>query len=62
MSYLNDPIERINNENKSCKVIEVNPPSLSWAKFPTLVGHQGYKTLLENSALVSYCQVENQYK
>ena len=46
----------------SCKVIEYNPPYLSMVKVPAVVGPQGYQTLLENSSLVSYCQVRNQYK
>ena len=62
MSYHNVPIGRTNNVNKSSKVIERNLPYCSNVKVPIVSGHQGYQTLLEKSALVSYYQVENQYK
>ena len=62
MSYLYVPIKRINNVEKSCKFIEGNPPYCSRVKVPAVSGHQGYQTLLEKLALVSYCQVRKQYK
>ena len=54
MSYRDVPIERISNVNKSCKVIEFNPPYLSRVKVPTVVGPE---TLLEKSSLVSYVKL-----
>ena len=62
MSYSDVPIGRINNVNKSCKFIEGNPPYCSRVKVSTVLVPQGYQTLPEKSALVSYCQVKNQYK
>ena len=37
MSYPNVPIKRINNVNKSCKFIEVNPPLSVREIVPTIV-------------------------
>ena len=62
MSYPNVLNGRFNNVNKSCKVIEGNSPYFSRVKVLAVMGPQGYQTLLENSAPVSHCQVENQYK
>ena len=62
MSYPDVPIGRVNNVNKSCKVIKGNPPYCSRVKVLAVVGPQGYYNLLEKSAPVSYCQVQNQYK
>ena len=62
MVFPDVPIRRINNVNKSCKVIEGNPAYCLRVKVPTVSGHQRYQNLLEKSALVSYCQVGNQYK
>ena len=41
MSYPDVPIERINNVNKSCKVIEVNPPLLIGGEIPDRCGALG---------------------
>ena len=56
------PIKRFNNVNKSCKFIMGNPPIDQGLNSSQLVRPQCYQTLLEKSALVSYCQVTNQYK
>ena len=55
-------IGRFYNVNKSCQVIVGNPPIDQGLKAPVVLGHQGYQTLLEKSALVGYCEAENQYK
>ena len=62
MSYPDVPIGRINNVIKSCKVIDGNPSYCSRVKAPAVVGHQGYQTLLQKSALVSYYQAGIQCK
>ena len=62
MSGPNVPFGSFYNINKSCQVNVGNPSYCSRVKVPIVPGPQGCQNHLVNSALVSYCQVRNQYK